>query len=139
MNVKRYSELIQLSGFEERFRYLKLNGTVGKATFGFDRYFNQLFYNSVEWKAVRHKVIVRDMGRDLAVEGRELYDRICVHHMNPILIQDIRESSEILLNPEFLICTSDMTHKAIHYGDESLLITMFVERRMNDTCPWKGG
>lgn len=137
MNVRRYSELILLPTFKERFEYLKLNGTVGTATFGFDRVFNQQFYQSVEWKRVRDEIIVRDCGRDLSIQGREIYGRILIHHMNPITITDIREATPYLLNPEFLICVSHDTHNAIHYGDAELLAVEPIERKPNDTCPWK--
>lgn len=136
-SIKTYSELIQLPTFEERFRYLKLDGKVGETTFGFDRYLNQIFYGSSEWKAVRDRVIVRDLGCDLGIEGREIYGRILIHHMNPITIKDVKEGSDFLLNPEYLISTYKTTHDAIHYGDESLLITAPVARSKNDTCPWK--
>lgn len=136
-NIKTYSELTQLPTFEERFRYLKLDGKVGETTFGFDRYLNQIFYGSSEWKAVRDRVIVRDLGCDLGIEGREIYGRILIHHMNPISVKDIKEGSDFLLNPEYLISTYKTTHDAIHYGDESLLITAPVARSKNDTCPWK--
>lgn len=137
MNIRRYSELVLLPTFEERFEYLKLNGTVGTATFGFDRVFNQQFYKSVEWKRVRDEVIVRDCGRDLAIQGREIYGRILIHHMNPITIKDIQDVTPYLLNPEFLICVSHDTHNAIHYGDADLLAAGPVERKPNDTCPWR--
>lgn len=137
MSIRTYSELITLPTFEERFKYLQLNGQVGKDTFGFDRYINQNFYRSLEWKRVRDKVILRDNGCDLGVEGYEIHGRILIHHMNPITIRDIESMSEYLLNPEYLISTVHNTHNAIHYGDESLLITTPIERRKNDTCPWK--
>lgn len=137
MIIKTYSELIKLKTFEERYKYLKLGGIVGKETFGFDRYLNQTFYKTDEWLSIRDHVIVRDNGCDLGIEGREIHSRILVHHMNPITKEDILSRSEYLLNPEYLICTIKSTHDAIHYGDESLLITMPVERRKNDTCPWK--
>lgn len=137
MSIRTYSELITLPTFEERFKYLQLNGQVGKDTFGFDRYINQNFYRSLEWKRVRDKVILRDNGCDLGVEGYEIHGRILIHHMNPITIKDIESMSEYLLNPEYLISTVHNTHNAIHYGDESLLITAPIERRKNDTCPWK--
>lgn len=142
MNIKTYSELITLSSFEERYRYLKLDGVVGKETFGFDRYLNQLFYKSKEWRSIRNFVITRDSGCDLGVEGHNIYDKILVHHMNPISKEDILGRSDYLLNPEFLISTMKNTHDAIHYGDESLLITAPIQRSKNDTCPWllnKGG
>lgn len=137
MIIKTYSELIKLKTFEERYEYLRLGGIVGKETFGFDRYLNQTFYKTDEWLSIRDHVIVRDNGCDLGIEGREIHSRILVHHMNPITKEDILSRSEYLLNPEYLICTIKSTHDAIHYGDESLLITMPVERRKNDTCPWK--
>ena len=137
MSIRTYSELATLPTFEERFKYLQLNGQVGKDTFGFDRYINQNFYRSLEWKRVRDKVILRDNGCDLGVEGYEIYGRILIHHMNPITIRDIESMSEYLLNPEYLISTVHNTHNAIHYGDESLLLTAPIERRKNDTCPWK--
>lgn len=140
--IKTYSELITLPTFEERFRYLRLDGRVGKETFGFDRYLNQRFYRSDEWKAIRDFVIIRDSGggdycRDLGMDGYDIHGRILVHHMNPITKEDILQRSDLLLNPDFLICTIKNTHDAIHYGDESLLLTAPVERRKNDTCPWK--
>lgn len=136
-NIRTYSELIELPTFEERFRYLKLNGAVGQDTFGFDRYLNQVFYRSKEWKKIRDYIIIRDNGCDLAMGDREIYDRIYIHHMNPIAIDDILHESEFLLNPEYLICTTQRTHNAIHYGDESLLYQGPIERTPNDTCPWK--
>lgn len=135
--IRTYSELIQLPTFEERFRYLKLDGLVGKDTFGFDRYLNQEFYRSKEWKEVRDFVIVRDNGCDLGMDGYEIVGRIYIHHMNPITVNDIVHSSDFLLNPDYLICVSHNTHNAVHYGDEDLLVTAPVERRKNDTCPWK--
>lgn len=137
MSIKTYSELITLSTFEERFRYLRLRGAVGEDTFGFDRYLNQAFYRSAEWKRVRDLVIIRDNGCDLAFEGREIYGRILIHHMNPISVKDIQDASDILLNPEYLICVTHETHNAIHYGDENKLIKAPIERTKNDTCPWK--
>lgn len=135
--IKTYSELITLPTFEERFRYLKLGGKVGEDTFGFDRYLNQVFYRSAKWKEIRDYVIIRDNGCDLGIEGHEIHQRILVHHMNPITKEDILRESEFLLDPEYMICTIKNTHDAIHYGDESLLITAPIERRKNDTCPWK--
>lgn len=134
---RTYSELLTLPTFLDRFTYLKLDGSIGEETFGFDRYVNQRFYRSKEWKSIRDFVIVRDLGCDLAVPGREIFAFIYVHHMNPIAIHDIRHSTEFLLDPEFLICTSRATHNAIHYGDESLLLKDFTERRKNDTIPWR--
>ena len=135
--IRTYSELSKLKTFEERFQYLRLDGTVGKETFGFDRYLNQIFYRSQKWKSSKDFVIVRDNGCDLGVEGHEIHSRILVHHMNPITIEDIVNESDYLLDPEFLISTILNTHNAIHYGDESLLITAPIERRKNDTCPWR--
>ena len=137
--MKTYSELILLPTFEERFRYLKLSGVVGKETFGYDRYLNQEFYRSQEWKAIRDRVIVRDLGRDLASAGHEIFGKILIHHMNPITKEDVLTHSDMLVNPEYLICTCKQTHDAIHYGDERLLVHDPVARTKNDTCPWKGG
>ena len=137
MIIRTYSELKTLKTFEERYRYLRLSGFVGEETFGFDRYINQTFYRSKEWKRIRDEVIVRDCGCDLGIEGREIYERILIHHMNPVTIDDIKNLSDCLLNPEYLIRTTHNTHNAIHYGDENLLIVAPIERRANDTCPWK--
>lgn len=137
MNIRTYSELSQLATFEERYRYLRLGGHVGKETFGFDRWINQMFYKDPEWLKVRDIVIMRDNGCDLGIEGREIYSRIIVHHMNPITKADILDRSKFLLDPEYLICTVKNTHDAIHYGDENLLITLPMERSPNDTCPWR--
>ena len=135
--IRRYSELSTLITFEERFEYLKLDGIVGEETFGFDRYFNQRFYRSQRWKSVRDHVIIRDNGCDLGIEGFEIHGRIIIHHMNPITIEDILNESPCLFDPEFLICVTHNTHNAIHYSDEKLLVTWPVERRPNDTCPWR--
>lgn len=137
MSIKTYSELITLPTFEERYRYLRLGGRVGEETFGFDRYLNQVFYKSEEWLYVRDKVIVRDLGCDLGIEGREIHGRIIIHHMNPITVDDIVNRKDYILDPEYLITTIKSTHDAIHYGDESLLITLPKERTKNDTCPWR--
>lgn len=136
-NIRTYSELITLPTFEERYSYLRLGGKVGEETFGFDRYLNQIFYKTPEWLEVRDFVIVRDNGCDLGIPGREIQGRILVHHMNPITKEDILLRSKYLLDPEYLISTIKNTHDAIHYGDKSLLIQMPVERRPNDTCPWR--
>ena len=135
--IRTYSELSTLTRFKDRFRYLKLDGAVGEATFGFDRYLNQLFYRSERWRKIRDEVIVRDCGCDLGIEGYEIYKYAMIHHMNPITAKDIQDESEYLLNPEYLITTTQRTHNAIHYGDEDLLFTMPVERTQNDTCPWR--
>lgn len=135
--IRTYHQLMQYSTFEERFKYLSLKGQVGEETYGFDRWINQKFYRSPEWKQIRNSIIIRDSGCDLGIIGREIPDRVIVHHMNPILVQDIQNASEYLLNPEYLICVSNNTHQAIHYGDESLLMVMPAPRTANDTCPWK--
>jgi len=135
--IRTYSELIKLDTFEERFEYLKVNGKVGEDTFGFDRYLNQVFYRSKEWKHIRDQIIFRDNGCDLGVEGYDIYGKIIIHHMNPIVIDDIRHNSEFLLDPEYLICTTLSTHNAIHYGDYNLIDSSPIERKLNDTCPWK--
>ena len=137
MIIRTYSELIKLPTFEERFQYLKLDGDVGVETFGFDRYLNQVFYSSDEWKSIRNQVIIRDNGCDLGIEGREIYKRIIIHHMNPITKEDLLYRTEYLLNPEYMICTMKNTHDAIHYGDENLLFKDSIERKPNDTCPWR--
>lgn len=135
--IRTYSELIKLKTFEERYEYLKLDGRVGEETFGFDRYLNQVFYKSPEWRSIRNEVIVRDNGCDLGIDGREIHTKILVHHMNPIRKEDILNRSEFLLNPEYLITTFKRTHDAIHYGDEELLIKDYMERTKFDTCPWR--
>ena len=137
MSIRTYSELILLPTFEERFKYLQLNGRVGDDTFGFDRYINQNFYKSADWKRIRDQIIIRDNGCDLALEGYEIYGRILIHHMNPITVKDVELSTEYLMNPEYLICVTHNTHNAIHYGDEKLLIKGPVTRTKNDTCPWR--
>lgn len=137
MSIKTYSELISIPTFEERYRYLKLDGSVGAETFGFDRYLNQNFYRSTAWKRVRDEVIVRDNGCDLGIEDRIIYGKILIHHMNPINDKDILNLTDILLNPEYLICVTHATHNAIHYGDEDLLVKGPIIRTRNDTCPWK--
>lgn len=137
MSIRTYSELITLPTFEERFRYLQLGGKVGEDTFGHDRYLNQMFYASDEWRRIRRDVIVRDNGCDLGIQDREIHGLIIIHHMNPITIEDIINRSEFLLNPEYLISTVKNTHDAIHFSDERILITDPIERKPNDTCPWK--
>lgn len=140
MKKKTYSELITLHTFEERYRYLKLEGNVGTDTFGFDRYLNQQFYKSQEWRNIRSLIIVRDNGCDLGIPGREIHGPIYIHHMNPISPDSIKQSSDDLLNPDNLICVSLETHNAIHYGDDSILRrNSIIERTPNDTCPWKIG
>lgn len=135
--IKTYSELISLESYIERFRYLKLTGVVGIETFGSNRYLNQILYNSTEWKSFRRKIIIRDNGCDLACPGYEIFGQILIHHLNPITIEDIYDRNPMIFDPENVICTVLKTHNAIHYGDESLLCLPVVERRPNDTCPWK--
>lgn len=136
MKIRTYSELVRLSTFEERFAYLSLKGYVGESTFGFDRYLNQKFYTSRQWKQIRDFVIVRDEGCDLGIEGRDIFDGIRVHHMNPITIDDLENGTDILLDPDFLISTSLNIHNAIHFGTEKNLIRMPIERRKGDTMLW---
>lgn len=136
-NIKTYSELITLPTFEERFRYLKLDGVVGAQTFGYDRYLNQQFYNSQEWKSIKDHIILRDNGCDMGLEGYELHSRIYIHHMNPIQARDIIHRTDYLTNPEYLVCVSFATHNAIHYADETFLKLRPVERTKNDMCPWR--
>lgn len=136
--IRTYQEMLQYSTFEDRFNYLKLSGLVGKETFGYDRYLNQKFYTSKEWLKTRDKVIVRDKGCDLAIEGREIIDRIIVHHINPITVKDLIARPEYCLDMNNLVCVSHNTHEAISYGDESLLIPdSLIERKPNDTIPWR--
>lgn len=137
MSIKTYSELVTIPTYEDRFRYLQLKGAVGKDTFGYDRYLNQILYNSPEWKRLRNQIIIRDNGCDLGCEGYEIYGRVLIHHLNPITVEDVVSRNPIVFDPENLICVSHNTHNAIHYGDESLLILAPVERTKNDTCPWR--
>ncbi|MEJ8753856.1 hypothetical protein [Coprococcus sp. HCN-4056] len=137
MNIRRYSELIQIPTFEERFEYLRLDGQVGADTFGSDRYLNQIFYKSPEWKKIRDEIIIRDQCCDLAMPGYDIHGPVLIHHLNPITKADILSRTDLLLNPEYLVCTIQSTHNAIHYGDVNLLITNPIERKPNDTCPWK--
>lgn len=136
MKIRSYSELRKLKTFEERFEYLRLRGTVSDPTFGSRRFLNQDFYRTKEWRNIRKKVILRDCACDLGIDGRDIYDRIYIHHMNPITIDDILDKRDEVLDPEFLICVSFNTHNAIHYGDESLLPKLPVERRPGDTILW---
>lgn len=137
MNRRTYSELISLLTFQERFKYLQIKSSVGKETFGFDRYLNQILYSSQEWKILRDRIIVRDNGCDLGCEGYEIHGRILIHHIIPITVDDVAKRRSIVFDPENLITTTHRTHNAIHYGDERLLMTGPVERKANDTCPWK--
>lgn len=138
-NFRCYSELITLPTFKKRFNYLKLNGAVGESTFGFDRYINQKFYRTSEWKNIRRQIILRDFGCDLACIDREIPQgvRIIIHHMNPMDVNDIIHKQDWILDPEFLICTTKRTHDAIHYGDESILYDEPISRFPGDTCLWK--
>ena len=137
-NIRTYSELIQLETFEERFEYLKIGGTIGIETFGHDRYLNQKFYTSYEWRQFRKQIILRDNGCDLGIDGLDIYGPIFIHHINPINIEDLLENKiEFLLNPEYAICCSDLTHKAIHYSNTDILPKGPIERTKYDTCPWK--
>lgn len=135
--IKTYSELVKYKTFDERYSYLKLSGAVGETTFGFNRYLNQMFYNSPEWRRVRDLVIFRDNGCDLGIEDREIYGQALIHHINPITADDLIKRTDLVLNPEYLITTTLSTHNAIHYGDESLLFLNLNERTKNDTCPWR--
>lgn len=138
MTIRTYTELMKLYTFEERFRYLKLVARVGEETFGFERYLNQQFYHSQEWKSIRNQIIIRDNACDLGISGREMSKGIIIHHMNPITKDDLIHQSDFLLNPDYLICVSKKTHSAIHYGDESILFNdVIIERSKNDTCPWR--
>ena len=137
MSIRTYSELVRLPTFEERFEYLRLDGRVCEETFGFDRYLNQRFYKDRQWLRVRDKVIIRDNGCDLGIPGREINTRIIIHHMNPMTLEDLEKRTEILLDPEYLITTTHSTHNAIHYGNSNLLASEPIERKKNDTCPWK--
>lgn len=137
MIIKSYSKMLTFPTLEERFRYLELKGSIGKDTFGYDRYLNQILYHSGEWKSFRNNIIIRDNGCDLACEGHEIHKRILVHHINPITVEDVLNRSPKVFDPENVVCVSHMTHNAIHYGDENLLITAPVERSQNDTCPWR--
>lgn len=134
---KNYTELLTLPTFLERFRYLKCNGVVGNATFGFERYLNQSLYRSPEWKKFRRDIILRDKGCDLGCEGFEIFNHIIIHHMEPITVEDVLNRNPMIFDPENVISVSLNTHNAIHYGDEELLITMPIERTKNDTCPWR--
>ena len=136
MTIRTYSELIRLYSFEERYKYLKLNNGVGEETFGFDRVFNQKFYRSKEWKRIRDLVILRDNGCDLGDPNRPILGKILIHHMNPITLTDIKNTSDFLMDTEYLITTTHKTHNAIHYGCEDISDAL-TERSPNDTCPWR--
>lgn len=135
--MRTYTELLKIPTYKERYNYLKLGAKVGEETFGYDRYLNQVFYRSKEWKSIRDKIILRDNGCDLADPDHAIFGRIYVHHMNPITLRDIDKRNPEIFDPEFLVCCSFDTHNAIHYGSENMLPQELVERKPGDTCPWK--
>lgn len=135
--IRCYKELKRLKTFQERYDYLRVGGLIGDSTFGFERYLNQMLYSSPQWRKVRDEVIIRDNGNDLGIDGFQIFDHIVVHHMNPITIEQVEEAASEIFDPEYLICCSTRTHNAIHYGNSSLLPQLPLERRPNDTCPWK--
>lgn len=137
MKIRTYTELARIDDYRERFQYLQLRGEVGASTFGWERYLNQAFYKTKRWRRARDLVIMRDEGCDLGHPDYQILDRIIIHHMNPITLEDIEEERDEVFDPEFLICTAPMTHNAIHYGDTRLLIQLPEERRPMDTCPWR--
>lgn len=137
MSIKTYSKLISIPTYEERFKYLQIKNAIGKDTFGYDRYLNQILYHSSEWKRLRNEIIIRDNGCDLAFDGYEINSRILIHHLNPITVDDVKNRSPMVFDPENLVCVTHNTHNAIHYGDDNLLIKSPVIRSVNDTCPWK--
>ena len=137
MSIRTYSELITIPTFEERFEYLQLKGSVGKDTFGYDRYLNQVLYRSPEWKRLRNQIIIRDSGCDLACDGYDIYDKVLIHHLNPITVEDVLARSRKVFDPDNLVCVSHNTHNAIHYGNVDLLVTGPIIRTKNDTCPWR--
>ena len=137
MSIRTYSELITIATFEERFEYLQLKGSVGKDTFGYDRYLNQVLYRSPEWKRLRNQIIIRDGGCDLACDGYDVYGKVLIHHLNPITVEDVLSRSRKVFDPDNLVCVSHNTHNAIHYGDMDLLVTGPIIRTKNDTCPWR--
>lgn len=137
MSIRTYSELITIPTFEERFEYLQLKGSVGKDTFGYDRYLNQVLYRSPEWKRLRNQIIIRDGGCDLACDGYDIYGKVLIHHLNPITVEDVLARSRKVFDPDNLVCVTHNTHNAIHYGDADLLVTGPIIRTKNDTCPWR--
>ena len=137
MSIRTYSELITIPTFEERFEYLQLKGSVGKDTFGYDRYLNQVLYRSPEWKRLRNQIIIRDAGCDLACEGYDIHSKVLIHHLNPITVEDVLARSRKVFDPDNLVCVSHNTHNAIHYGDVDLLVTGPIIRTKNDTSPWR--
>ena len=134
--IRSYAELSCIQEFEARYEYLSIRAQVGVDTFGFERWLNQAFYTSTQWRHARHRVIARDLGCDLGIEGYEIFDKVIVHHMNPMTVEDITKANLDIFNPEYLICTSHRTHNAIHYGDKSLLVKPLVKRRPGDTKLW---
>lgn len=136
MKIRTWRELVRLETFEERYRYLMLKGEVGHSTFGQDRYLNQRFYTSREWRDLRHEIIARDLGCDMALEGYPVHERITIHHMNPLTIDDILDDIDYAMDPEYLVCVSHRTHNAIHYGDDRIRLDPVVERRSGDTLLW---
>jgi hypothetical protein len=134
--IRNYTELSAIEGFEERYAYLRVHSSVGIATFGYERWLNQAFYTSVQWRQVRQEVIARDRGLDLGVEGHAVWERIAIHHMNPMRVKDVTSGDLAILDPEFLISVSLRTHNAIHYGDANLLEKPFTRRRPGDTKLW---
>lgn len=134
--IRTYSEMLKFSSFEDRFNYLKLNGRIGDATFGYERFLNQTFYRSQEWRSFRQKILIRDGGFDLGIEGMTIFGRVEIHHLNPITIRDIETRASCLMDPENVISVSPRTHKAIHYSDVVPITKDIVARAPNDTCPW---
>lgn len=137
MSIRTYSELIKIPTYLERYHYLRLDGKVGKETFGYDRYLNQILYRSQEWKRFRRDIILRDNGCDLACEGYDIHEYALVHHINPITVEDVIKRNPKVFDPENVITTILQTHNAIHYGDATLLVVGPIKRTANDTCPWK--
>ena len=135
--IRTYPEMMSFDSFYDRFNYLNLSGQVGKDTFGYDRYLNQAFYKSAEWQRLRNEIILRDEGCDLAHPDYQIVGRVYIHHLNPVTKKDVLDRSDLLLNPEYLVCVSYDTHQAIHYGDENLLQPDLIIRRPDDTCPWR--
>lgn len=134
--TRSYSELRRLPTFEDRYNYLALHGIVGQSTFGYDRWINQQFYTSREWRNLRHHIIARDNGCDLGIDGYEIHSRLYIHHLNPMTVDDIVSGDDSILDPEFLVTVTHLTHNAIHYGDERLLPRPLVERKPGDTKLW---
>jgi hypothetical protein len=134
--IRTYSELRRIDDFYERYAYLRVHSTVGMDTFGFERWLNQAFYHSTQWRSVRQEVIARDLGCDLGVEGQEVWRQITIHHMNPITVRDVTSANQDILDPEYLISVSQRTHNAIHYGDASLLVRPMIRRQSGDTKLW---